>query len=127
MRFTLLLALVSIIWSCEDDSSEFGLELPGRWEVVSAFRDQAETESLRGLFFDFQDEGKLVTNLSGAEESYTFELADEQLLQRGGPIDVDYTIEQLNPDTLILQTTLRKKHFRLVLEKMTVSTAPTVQ
>lgn len=127
MRFTLLLALVSMIWSCEDDNPQYALDLPGRWEVVNAFRDQAVTESLRGLFFDFQKEGKLITNLSGTEEEYTYELTEEQLLQRDGPISADYTIEQLTADTLILQTVLRKKHFRLIMEKEAAAPTPVVE
>ena len=92
-------------------------ELAGRWEISEAFRDGKATDTMEGMFFEFTEDGQLTTNMTGAAETYQYELDGDQIEQREGTIETDYTIESLLEQQLILTTTLRGKHFRMVLEQ----------
>ena len=115
--FATLLLVVALAGSCEDDQVDHQADLLGRWEVITAFRNQMPTESLTGLYYDFAADGQLRTNMTGAEESYVYSLASNVLEQRQGTLDADYEIEALGADTLILRTELRRKQFRIILQK----------
>ncbi|RME97148.1 MAG: hypothetical protein D6772_10835 [Bacteroidetes bacterium] len=120
--FAALFLGMSLLVACEDDQSDDMANLLGRWEVITAYRDKAPTESLSGLYYDFAANGQLRTNMTGTDELYTYRLDDDKLEQRAGALDADYHIELLKSDTLILSTELRRKQFRIILRK---AAAPT--
>ena len=71
---------------------------------------------MEGMYFEFSEDGQLVTNMTGAAETYSFELDGDEIEQRNGTIETDYTIETLEEAQLVLTTTLRGKVFRMVLQ-----------
>jgi hypothetical protein len=116
--FGLLLFVALSFSACRNDKNESAMEfLLGRWELVEAFRNGRPTSSLENLFFEFQDEGRMITNLLGEEESATYQLSKTELRQRDSQIDVNYAIEELTDSTLMLSTQLRGYAFRFVLRK----------
>lgn len=98
----------------QDDYSE---KILGRWELLEAKRNGDPTESLIGLFFEFQTGGAMRTNLSATEETAAYELQDNKILQRQSQIEADYTIEEITDSTMTLTTTLRNYNFRFLLKK----------
>ncbi len=122
MKFQITaLALFSIslffLASCGDDNAVTTADLAGRWEIQNATRDGEPTTTMEGMYFDFSEDGKLLTNMTGSEEAYTYELEGEAILQRGGAIEADFLIESLAEGELILTTELRRKKFRMVLRQ----------
>jgi hypothetical protein len=115
-----------VLSACEDDQVDQTAELVGRWEVIHAFRDQVPTESLTGLYYDFSAAGQLQTNMTGTEESYVYTLEDRQLAQREGGLDADYEVDKLSTDTLILRTELRRKKFRIILQRINSATPDSI-
>lgn len=117
--YTLLglsLLFVTVFSACGDDAAVQSSELVGRWEIKEAFRDGKATDTMEGMYFEFSEDGQLVTNMTGAAETYSFELDGDEIEQRNGTIETDYTIETLEEAQLVLTTTLRGKVFRMVLQ-----------
>lgn len=113
----LVLIFSFVLSSCGDDNSVMLTELAGRWEISEASRDGKPTDTMEGMFFEFSEDGQLTTNMTGATESYRYELDGDQIEQREGTIETDYTVESLLNQELILTTTLRGKQFRMVLQQ----------
>lgn len=116
LPIVLLLSSITIS-SCWPDNDIQTTDLLGQWEIASAFRDGEATETMTGLYFHFEEAGKLLTNMTGMEESYLFELDGNAISQRNGSLDADYSIERLTADSLVMSTTLRSKEFKMVLSK----------
>ncbi len=112
-----LLFLVVTVCSCINDNNIQEADLLGQWEIASAFRNGQATESMTGLYFHFKEDGKLLTNMTGMEESYEFEIDDQIILQRNGSLDADYAVSLMTTDSLILTTSLRSKEFKMILSK----------
>lgn len=91
-------------------------QIEGNWQVTTAQRDGQSTETLDGLFFRFSKDGKLSTNLLGADQETPFELSGNKILQKSDP-PLEYTIEDLSDNELTLSTSLEEMDFRLVLGK----------
>lgn len=110
---TLLIFGLSIAVACgEDDVHDTDLIL-GRWDIQEALRGGRPTESLDNLFFEFFEEGKMRTNITGTPTNASYEISGDQLLQRGGPLEADYTIQSLTDSALILTAIINKLDFKL--------------
>jgi uncharacterized lipoprotein YehR (DUF1307 family) len=103
--------------SCGDDNAVTPTDLAGRWDIQSATRNGEPTTTMEGMYFDFSEDGKLLTNMTGAEEAYTYELDGEKILQREGTIEADFQIESFAEGELVLATELRGKKFKMVLRQ----------
>lgn len=114
-----LFGLLSICFcfACNDDSAAREAQLMGHWKITEAIRSERATTTMDGMFFEFKPEGEMVTNITGEDETYRYELTDEQILQREGTIEADYLIESLLDSQLIVTTTLGGKPFRITLAK----------
>lgn len=109
--------LLLVFSACGEDNIIENSELEGRWEITEGSRDGEITTTMEGMYFLFTPEGQLRTNMMGAEETFTYELDGDQLTQREGSIDADYKIESYEAGQMVWTTELRKKQFRMVLEK----------
>ncbi|MFK8104560.1 MAG: hypothetical protein AB8G15_18695 [Saprospiraceae bacterium] len=90
--------------------------IQGHWELKTAFRNDKETETLSGIYFDFKNGDKMFTNfnMSGEEKETTFELKDKRIL---AGIGNGYKIESITAENLVLTTKMRGYKFKLDLEK----------
>lgn len=114
---TVLLA-GSYAWnSCGESEDVRRDQLIGRWELEQASRNGKPTQSLVDLYFRFEDDGTLETNLSGQVEQGHFELDHETIRQTETTIDANYTIESISDSTLSLRTRLRNMQFQFGLRK----------
>ena len=103
--------------SCGDDNGITTTDLVGRWEIQNATRNGEPTTTMERMYFEFSDDDKLLTNMTGAEEAYTYELDGDAILQRGGAIEADFLIESGGEGELVLTRELRNKKFRMVLRQ----------
>jgi hypothetical protein len=114
---SLFAIMIFIFSTCGEDNVIETSELEGRWEITEGSRNGEITTTMEGMYFIFAPDGQLQTNMMGAEETFAYELAGDELSQREGSIDADYKIESYEAGQMILTTELRNKQFRMVLEK----------
>ena len=106
-----------LLSACVNDGDIQTSDLVGRWDIREAYRDGKPTDTMVGMYFEFSEDGQLKTNMTGADEAYSFELSGEEIRQREGTIETDYKIESLLESELTITTTLQGKHFRMVLDQ----------
>ncbi len=105
--------------SCGDDTEKSRPLLNGRWELVKGLRNHKKTETLAGLYFQFDSEDKMLTNFPvGAEEFAAFELRQSEIRQQFPTQLVRYQIKGLSDSTLILTTEMRGVLFEMHLRKV---------
>ena len=114
----LLFTLISV-FSCTSEVESFDKELLyGHWDIQSAQRDGHPTETLMSTFFEFDEEGKMLTNfnIDGNEISEKYEIQGQDIIQKGNP-EVAFSVEKLEKEKLILLTKLMNYEFTLTLKK----------
>lgn len=119
-KATLLLAILVVsATSCKKEPDGRAQMLLGRWVIREGFRNGQATESLSELFFEFEKEGRMATNLPLPELSAkaTYALDNDKIVQRQGEAEVEYEIETLSDSLLIITTRMRNYDFRFVLKK----------
>ena len=91
----------------------------GAWEVVSAERNGKETETLNGAYFEFGDNGTMTSNYLGEDETSLFSVNDAMIKQvRPDQSEIDFKVEKMIPDTMILATSIQTIPFRFVMRKI---------
>lgn len=113
LSYVLLLSSLCLTTACGEDDIQNTDMILGRWDIQEALRGGRPTESLDELFFEFFEEGKMRTNITGSEAEASYEIDGDQLLQRGGPLEADYTIQMLTDSVLVLTTTISSFNFNL--------------
>ena len=107
-----------LCFACEEDAPQIRLLLNGRWELAKALRNQKQTETLSGVYFQFGEDNKMLTNFpSGSEEFAAFELKRREIIQNFPAQLVRYQIKGLSDTSLILTTEMRGALFELQLRK----------
>jgi len=116
--FYAFLAVATGLFACKTEKQDdYSDKILGRWDLIEAQRNGDPTESIAGLFFEFQTGGAMRTNLSRTEETAAYTVEDNKILQRQSQIEADYTIEAVTDSTMTLATTLRNTNFRFLLGK----------
>jgi hypothetical protein len=114
---TILFLVIGLFWACNDASEQAKIQLPGRWQIISALRDGNPTETMNGAVFEFGQDGKMLTNLPiGAEVPMPYTLEKMTITQQSNE-PVTYTIAEISDSTLVLQMTLRGIPFELQLRR----------
>lgn len=117
-RILSLVLITFTLWTCASEEKEIEKNnLLGRWEIQEARRNGRPTESLDNLYFEFFEDGKMVTNLSGSQESAVYEVNEDIIAQRESQFDVDYQIRNLTDSTLELAAQIRDFNFSFSLSK----------
>jgi hypothetical protein len=91
--------------------------LSHRWLLDKGFRNEKETDSLAGLYFDFNKSGEVTTNLNGQDERLTFKLNGEDVIELNGTESLFLNIVELTDAKLVLQTNIQGYTFKFVLLK----------
>jgi len=120
-RFSALLLSVAALLTvsaCDDPTDKNRTALVGHWELTKALRNQRETGLLADIFFDFEPNGKMLTNLPVAPEPLLtdYEVSGEDLVQKL-PQPLTYRIQSLNDSVLVLGLEMRSIPFELQLRK----------
>lgn len=104
--------------ACTSDNKTNEADIVGQWNIAEATRNGKPTESLAKLFFEFQPDGKMRTNILGAATDASYKLSNNQVMQRESDMDIDYEVEQLTDSVLIMSTELRGYAFRFILNRV---------
>lgn len=116
--FTVFSILV-IFSSCEDETRNNRQLLVGRWEIIQGFRNQRETQTLSGTYFQFGNDGMMQTNLPvGPEEPMAYTLSATEIRQKSIP-PINYQIQSLNDSSLILNMEMRGMQFEMRFRRAT--------
>ncbi|GJM34866.1 MAG: hypothetical protein DHS20C18_38670 [Saprospiraceae bacterium] len=119
VQATLALLLITFTFACGGEQEQKNEELLlGKWELQKASRNGRVTESLTDLYFEFFQDGKMRTNISGLPESVSYEVDGNTIHQREGQLEADYAIESLSDTLLILMTKINDYNFNFVLTKV---------
>jgi hypothetical protein len=113
---------LSLLFSCgtadsnDTTENEFQKNLIGSWKLESAERNGSKTGSLDNTYFEFKDNGVMVSNfnLNGEEEEKKYELSQSLIIQEGSP-SLEYEIRNLSGSRLHLETELMGANFKLFL------------
>ena len=114
--FTLICLLSFFIQGCHNKEAILN-NLSHRWLLEKGFRNEKETDSLAGLYFDFDTSGEVTTNLNGQDERLTYKLDGEDIIELAGTEGVFLNIIELSETKLILQTDIQGYTFKFVLLK----------
>ena len=114
--FTLICLLSFFIQGCHNKEAILN-NLSHRWLLDKGFRNEKETDSLAGLYFDFNTSGEVTTNLNGQDERLTYKLDGEDIIEIGGTEGVFLNIIELSETKLVLQTDIQGYTFKFVLLK----------
>lgn len=116
-RFFILICILSFfIQGCHNKEAILN-NLSHRWLLEKGFRNEKETDSLAGLYFDFDTSGEVTTNLNGQDERLTYKLDGEEIIELAGTEGVFLNIIELSETKLILQTDIQGYMFKFVLLK----------
>jgi hypothetical protein len=114
--FTLICLLSFFVQGCHNKEAILN-NLSHRWLLDKGFRNEKETDSLAGLYFDFYKSGEVTTNLNGQDERLTFKLDGEDIIELAGTEGVFLNIMELSETKLVLQTDIQGYTFKFVLLK----------
>jgi hypothetical protein len=114
--FTIICLLSFFIQGCHNKEAILN-NLSHRWLLDKGFRNEKETDSLTGLYFDFKTSGEVTTNLNGQDERLTYELDGEDIIELAGTEGVFLNIMELSETKLVLQTDIQGYTFKFVLLK----------
>ncbi len=118
LSFSIFIAVVSFS-ACTSDVETLDTNmLYGHWTIKSAQRDGRPTETLASTFFKFSKDGNMVTNfnLDGNEITEAFEI-EGFIIKQKGDTELNFSVEKLEENQLVLLTKLMKHDFTLNLEK----------
>ena len=116
-------SLSFLVFACVEEPKEKEKVLDpttllGRWELTQATVDKVASPRLEGAYLEFEKEGVMTTNIMGSEEKGSYEMlpAERKLTQKTAKT-VNYNIEKLVNDSLILNMEINRKKYRVTLEK----------
>ncbi|MEY3323266.1 MAG: hypothetical protein RLZZ417_2849 [Bacteroidota bacterium] len=116
-RFLFTIILSSLfIQSCHNKEAIIQ-NLSHRWIIEKGFRNEKETDSLSGLYFQFGKTGEVTTNLNGQDERLTYKLKGEDIIEMTGSTEIFLNIIELSETKLILQTDLQGFKFKFEMLK----------
>jgi hypothetical protein len=105
--------------SCKTDTPKSYPTVTGYWVVASALRDTRETRLLADVFFLFEPDGKMFTNLPNTAETTTdYEVKEDKIIQQSTPIAV-YNILSKSDTTMTLNLEINNTAFEIHLKKTT--------
>ncbi len=120
--------LLSLFWiSCVDEPKNNTTAQPkeinpnlllGKWVLTGATVDKIPTPRLDSAYFDFVSNTEIKTNLLGEEKTgtYSVSIKEKKMTQDIGRV-IDYKIEKLVSDSLILSMKINSKRYKVLFEK----------
>ena len=124
-----LASLLILQLSCKEDTKQVSYQsaqLTGRWEMTTAVRNGKPIETLVGTYFEFDESGKMRTNLTKTtlEEEFPYQFSGVEIKQKSDP-PTFYTIDTLNESMLGMSMTLNNFLFKLSFKKAVPPTPET--
>lgn len=116
---TLIISFLGTLASCVTETKKPDNTvnlIQGKWELSKATRNGNIAPTLQGAFFEFMSD-KMTTNFTGSEETTDFSYSDGKLNQTGGANNIEYIIDLVTNDSLMLSTNIRGYDFKMLLLK----------
>jgi len=114
--FTIICFLSFFMQGCHNKEAILN-NLSHKWLIDKGFRNDKETDSLTGLYFDFNTSGEVTTNLNGQDERLNFKLDGEDIIELTGTEVVFLNIMELSETKLVVQTDIQGYTFKFVMLK----------
>lgn len=113
------LCLLLALEACQSDSKDTNYQelIIGRWEIVEAIRNGRPTETLTGAYMEFFSNGRMVSNIAGAEEESPFSVNGATLTSKSERMAVDYDIQYLGDSSMVLKAIIRDIPFQFTLAR----------
>ncbi len=109
-----------LLLGCGEDLEKEQLLL-GKWSLEKAFRGENKTELLNHLFFEFQEEGMMTTNINNGQlEQGKYTLSGDIIHQTESSLNLDLTLKSLTDSTLVIQTSIRGMPFEFYFVRDTL-------
>ena len=119
MRIVCFIFCFLVLGSCKREPKVSSDMVVGAWEVIGAERNGKATETLNGAYFEFGDNGTMTSTYLGEDETSLFSVADAMIKQvRPDQSQIDFKVEKMAPDTMILETNIQTIPFRFVMRKI---------
>ncbi|HRW76287.1 MAG: hypothetical protein H6568_13890 [Lewinellaceae bacterium] len=126
---SLALGLFALVTGCSSSGEELPWKayprlIEGRWDLMTAYRNDRETQTLNGTFFSFSAGQSMATNLplpANSPSEGPFLVSKYALRQ--DTIDVtglfpfQMVIQQLDSSVMVLTTTINQQTFRFDLSR----------
>ena len=128
MNFNIKLSIalaILVLTGCKSEpvsNRNMADEIKGKWLVTESTRNRKPTTTLKDAFFTFTGDS-MRTNVLGTDNTYKFEVTGSVLTQTGeymelvGDKMLEYKIQKLTPDSLVLSTKIRNYNFMFVALK----------
>lgn len=117
---TLCSSAILALASCEDVSEKTQAGITGYWKLTKALRNDRETGTLEGVFFEFRPDGKMLTNLPvGADAPVEFEVDKKNIVQKSAQ-PVRYEAVTIEDSTLVLRMEMRGVTFEMQLKRSAI-------
>lgn len=114
--FSIICLLSFFVQGCHNKEAILN-NLSHKWLLDKGFRNEKETDSLSGLYFEFNKAGEVTTNLNGQDERLTYKLDGEDIIELAGSEVVFLNIMELSETKLVLQTDIQGYTFKFELLK----------
>jgi len=114
--FTIICLLSFFMQGCHNQEAILN-NLSHRWLLDKGFRNEKETDSLAGLYFDFNTSGEVTTNLNGQDERLSFKLDGEDIIELTGTEAIFLNVMELSETKLVVQTDIQGYTFKFVMLK----------
>lgn len=104
--------------SGNEESVQSNKSVFGKWKLISAERNGTSTGSLENTFFEFKENGVMVSNfnLNGVSEEKKYEMAPNAIIQHGSPL-LEYKVKNISSRSMLLETNFSGTNFILYLER----------
>ncbi len=114
----IILSIACLFFQCKNtDNDKTKTDIIGHWNIESAYRDNSETETLRGIYFDFKIDS-LTTNFNEelADKSSGYSIKDKIIRLNNIPSS-RFNIDSISQNYLLLNTIVQNRKFDLILKK----------
>jgi len=88
-------------------------DLVGKWSMHEAYKGKVKTKLLDNGFFEFSNDGKLMTNILGDDGFHPYTLSNNEIKVTDGEGAI-YKVIEKTQDTLTLMTRIRNFDFKFV-------------
>jgi predicted HTH transcriptional regulator len=112
--FFSLLFLATMV-ACDTQNDERHATIIGKWYIAFAERNNAKINTLEGTVFEFTNDKQLVTNIPQIG-SGKYRFKGDKIVQDGAS-NVEYSIEELTKDKLVLNTQIKSFDFKLIFTR----------
>lgn len=115
LRVWICVIVITALGSCSSTGAGSPGSVTGYWTITKAYRDKVETRLLADVFFLFNGDGTMRSNLPYSGDALTaYTISGDQLIQQGNS-SVSYDIIRHTDSTLVLGFDTNNTRFELHL------------